>query len=296
MKNLGKVIFFTTLSLMICRISYSQELILSHKVPNDQKKAIQRDIKILSGLSFRAVPDQKTLDAFETKTFDTKYLTKWLFDRVQVIIEDKSTNEFTINVKDNNWPFENPGLIPTLETSNIRPSKNGVVAMSNTGTGLYYLGKSQNNLLEIEVPTSWKNKVVVPITSPRAGIIKIGKGLFQRSMKLDRRNDNAKSNSLMRLAIFFHEARHSDGNGESMGFYHGICPKGHTYEGHSACDRTTNGAYTIGSQMLKEFLKNCSDCSETEKEILRLKYLDNLGRIFKDAVPVDAKPEGKRSR
>lgn len=93
-------------------------------------------------------------------------------------------------------------------------------------------------------------------------------------------DESAMANSLGRMAVFFHEARHSDGNGKSLGFFHAVCPSGHDFQGSYACDRNLNGPYSIGAQMMKEFIKNCDECSVSEKEQMRLRYLDSMNRVL----------------
>ncbi|MCR9205406.1 MAG: hypothetical protein NXH75_12560, partial [Halobacteriovoraceae bacterium] len=64
------------------------------------------------------------------------------------------------------------------------------------------------------------------------------------------------------------------------GFYHMKCPPGTDYAGQFACDRASNGAYTIGSIFIKKSLEVCRDCTEEEKDSLRIHYFDSQSRVM----------------
>jgi hypothetical protein len=110
--------------------------------------------------------------------------------------------------------------------------------------------------------------------------LQIGAGLFASELAINRIDENAVANSIMRLSFIFHEARHSDGNGPSLGFTHSLCPKGHDYENELACDESLNGAYSVGASMAREMMMACQDnCSERDKEMLKIFILDSYNRI-----------------
>src|SRR5690606_17750304 len=87
-----------------------------------------------------------------------------------------------------------------------RNAKDLKVAMINLGAALYIGGKQYRTLLGFRVP-GWDQ--VVAVRSPRAGIIQVGEGLFTVNAGGGLESE---ANSLIRTAVFFHEARHSDGN------------------------------------------------------------------------------------
>jgi hypothetical protein len=85
----------------------------------------------------------------------------------------------------------------------------------------------------------------------------------------------------MRAETLFHEARHSDGHGKTLGFLHAKCPSYHDYAGLPACDLSTNGPYTIGALMFKYIMDSTADKStEKTKKIQQLIYLDIANRTL----------------
>ena len=149
------------------------------------------------------------------------------------------------------------------------------MVMQNLGAALYILGKEHSTLIGFKVPDG----DIVAVRSPRTGIIQIGEGLFQNHDPSSKNLDSM-SNRLFRLATFFHEAHHSDGNGESLTFEHALCPAGHLYAGYHACDRNLNGPYTIGATVMRMFANNCSECSVKQTEEMQLDSLDSFSRII----------------
>jgi hypothetical protein len=158
--------------------------------------------------------------------------------------------------------------------------------MSNVGAAIYLSGKSSNLPLLLRVPGVGR----IPVTSPRVGVIQVGSGLFpELSSGSSSGSDDSSGFGLApssqarrasRLGTLFHEARHSDGNGKSLGFAHAICPVGHDYEGFNACDRNVNGPYLVGAMLTYHLRNNCSGCSSREQEVLALETLDGLSRII----------------
>src|SRR5690606_3079638 len=97
------------------------------------------------------------------------------------------------------------------------------------------------------------------VLSPRVGLIILYDTYFNtQKFGINRSNPKAYSNSLNRISTLLHEARHSDGNGPSLGFPHVKCPATKPeYEGFAACDIATNGAYAIEAAMHKKFIEEC---------------------------------------
>lgn len=121
---------------------------------------------------------------------------------------------------------------------------------------------------------------ILRATSPRLGLLQIGDSLFGPLMTV---NNNPKSpaNAVLRLGTFFHEGRHSDGRGASVGFSHAVCPKGHTYAGIAACDSSSNGAYPLGAAFMRHFLRHCTQCTKLDKVLVELRILDSEERVLK---------------
>lgn len=145
--------------------------------------------------------------------------------------------------------------------------------MSNVGAARYLEGKtSPGKQLQQLAFDSMK----IPITSPRTGILMIGPGLFPKS-KIKLQNIAL---DILRVSTLFHEARHSDGHGETLGFLHSKCPAGFDYEGLSACDASTNGPYTVGALIMKTIKDSCVTCTPLSNKVLELMYLDVSSRVI----------------
>ena len=98
-------------------------------------------------------------------------------------------------------------------------------------------------------------------------------------------------NSLLRLSVLFHEARHSDGNGQYAAFPHATCASG-DYQGLAACEENLNGPYAVQAILLRYFYSGCTNCTDTEKQGLLLALSDFQSRLQPDAVYHDSRPEG----
>jgi hypothetical protein len=267
---------------MLLISSVQAELIYSSKVKQSYKKIINNDLEILKKIEFKKESDPAILTILNIDILDSSSLTEWLESRVHYVIHDQVFEKLKIFQAQRSWDYQNQNIFPTIETSLLSASGKGVTVMSNIGTAIYHIGKKSGALLGINITKSLFTSEKVKMTSPRKGVIQIGEGLFMRRLQINRSDPNRPANTFGRLATLLHEARHSDGNGKSLGFFHAICPKGHDYEGLKACDRNLNGPYTVGASLLKEFAKNCDSCDEYESERLRLKYLDSISRVIKE--------------
>lgn len=255
---------------------------MSHSLNKQLRKQITKDLTALNLLSLQN-------DA-------SPALEEWLFERVKYIVDEKAFSLFrlpllnktvTIEREDVDYPHIVPQNIPfgndtAGEISNEENSQDesAVTVMTNLGAALYLQGKKERVLYRMKIPTSFLKSVTVSLTSPRAGIIQVGAGLFDRRFTINNQNPDSIANSINRLGVFFHEARHSDGQGASLAFTHVRCPRGHDLEGMYACDLNSNGPYSIGAKIVKDLIKACGDeCTQREKEILLLTALDSQNRV-----------------
>lgn len=255
----------------------------SKGIKKSQRKVMTKDLKVLEEMDFHANADDETLKVMGLQKLNAEVATSWLEDRVQFVIEDTDWKklESKIKIEQAYYNFENSDIKPTLETPTSKPSGKGVTVMSNLGAALYYAGKDSKSLFSFPVKTGMFKKETVKFSSPRAGLIMIGEGHFMERFNYNKDKPKAIENSFNRLSTFFHEARHSDGAGKNLGFFHAVCPDGHDFQGYNACDRNMNGPYAVGSQMTKEFLNNCDSCSDEVSERMKLSYLDTQNRIIK---------------
>ncbi len=131
----------------------------------------------------------------------------------------------------------------------------------------------------------------IPIRSSRLGVIQLGE-VYQSEEFLAREGD-----SLRRMGVWVHEARHSDCTGGlNSGDYdrlaqgllpaskgcthlHEACPKGTIYGGILACDLHPWGAYFVGATYHAAIAFNCRGCSESEKQTAMMAQVDNLAKI-----------------
>ena len=256
------------------------------KIRKKFKNLLKEDLVFLKNFSFHNEASEETLKIFDFQKFDNESVVSWLNQRVNYIIDEKNYSKLKIETIDYFFPYENPNDLPEIDVdiTDNESDKDNLTIMSNIGTAIYYSGKKSQRLLGIKIKEEkgWWNYIDVPVRSPRAGIIQIGEGLFNKKFVYSTQDPSSRGNKIVRLATLFHEARHSDGSGKDLGFLHVTCPKNHDYSGLKACDFNLNGPYTIGSRMLKEFINSCDNCAEDEKEILRLRALSSSNRVLKE--------------
>jgi hypothetical protein len=283
-------------------------------VPKEQMDILRKDFDWLTTLK-NETPTDEFRQVLELDDAGPASLSNWLNARVKYLIAE--------NFKPSLWnirpylfkKFEYPATdlpdlelppqakeSPVIDPNNLpegkpddeaKPQPKGKIVMANLGSALYLGGKSAKFLLGVKLRGIGR----IPVTSPRVGIIQVGEGLFYDGFYGDGVAKDSPIRKAFRMSTFFHEARHSDGNAKSMGFLHALCPPGHDYENLNACDRNTNGPYTVGALMDEHLAKSCAGCSEAERETIRLMGLESRSRILpaKDGTPApawDAAPEG----
>lgn len=282
----------------ICLHGHVMGIQISANVPSSQSELINYDLNTLHQLKLS--PES----ASGKKLFsNTTNLQQWLLDRLKYIVSEK---EFDLNLKKpkykvvrQNFSYPSDGVIPysifdnffnqkvytILEMSSInqtrqlKPLVNMVTIMQNDGAVIYHTGKTAQMQLSVSIPLAGNINKEIVINSPRVGIISIGPGLFQ--FDVNKIGPKFESNSIHRLATFYHEARHSDGKAESLGFFHATCPEEHDYRQRPVCDKNVNGPYSIKAVFLKEAIDKCQTCDEKEKEALKLQMIDSQNRVLK---------------
>lgn len=238
-------------------------------VPDDQKDWIENDLENLRQFAFE---DQEGKDLLGLDSISPSSIATWLSDRVKYVVGESYN--------------ENANVVP-LE---LDPTVSSVTVMSNLGGGLYRPVRNNKRFPTIRV--AGQN---LKIDTPRVGIIQIGKGHFLPVSAGILSTVGSMGNSLYRLSTLFHEARHSDGNGDNAAFPHVYCPSG-DYKGELACDTNSNGAYAVGVLMLKKLIEGCkrARCSMSDKVALMIIYADEKSRIIGtnvgDATPVKGGP------
>lgn len=297
---------------------------LSAEIAQDQQQRILADLNYLADSQIRS-QDPNTTRVLGIKELTSETLTRWIAERISVIVSDTLDLSQVVRKLPENYLYPNPDLLPRLGTkgfssdiaasmsrpvlevegkSNVIKISGGASAtlMTNIGVGIYLKGKTKNVLYAMEIP----GLPLIKIQSPRVGIVRVGDEYFAPSLKnfgAEEENVHTEAYIIQRLGTLFHEARHSDGHGISLGFAHAECPVGHDFEGFKACDRSQNGSYTVGALMIQAFLKTCKNCSVAEREALKLKALDSFNRVLPslnengEELPTkdwDPAPEGRR--
>lgn len=213
-------------------------------------------------------------------------LTLWLKSRVKYILSpnDSSYQLGLVYGQDKSVGLQNLG-----EAEDVGDESN--TGGTNIGTAIYSTIVDEKKVRPtLSYAIILINNQWVSITSPRVGIMRIGPAYFSEQYQLNTANVRAAVNSLHRLEILFHEARHSDGNlsNGSLGFEHVKCPSDGSvaleFAGVFACDDTSNGAYTAGGVILDALTTYCmrtARCSLVEGSILQAIKLDRLSRVIR---------------
>ncbi len=260
-------------------------------VPADQKKVMLEDYAYLDQL--QVLDEGKDLEIrrlLETPRISSPQLKQWLASRMKVVISEKIDLEKSVRIVGRAAYYQNGGLMPDIDApvptptpkptptdGSAKPASRPMVVMSNMGTAIYMYGKQNAKLLGLQGTDGG----ILPIRTPRDGLVQIGEGLFHERLRVNPERVDLPANRLARLSTYFHEARHSDGNGKSLGFAHAMCPVGHAYQGYYACEKNLNGPYTTGAMVLKKLTEACADCSAKEKTTLQMIQADSLSRVLK---------------
>lgn len=282
----------------------SGKIHIASNVSGEQSDMILKDLKRLSTTGVSVDEDMKKVMGLNEGAA-AENMRDWLADRVQYIVGENYNLNSNVRLMEASWAYENADELPTVEQPSAKlktpdgldeteaSAADGIVipnvpvdadgkvytVMSNIGSAVYYAGKLKGMLIGLKIPGG----DTLPMSSPRSGVIMVGEGLFMPLLKkrgLEGDNVDTAAYAYFRLSTFFHEARHSDGHGKSLGFFHALCPKGHDYENINACDRNLNGPYKVGAITMKNFLVNCKDCSIKELEAMKLAFLDSENRII----------------
>lgn len=288
------------ISLGLSSLAKAEDIIFSKNVSQEHSSLILNDLKYLEKIGRLENPYLAWLMGLNN--LNGKSLSEWLRKRVHVVLAEQDDYFKMIKQVKDNQDYPNPKINPVdLDYKLMQPEEeliqnnfstppevdtetilsfysSKITVMSNASSALYFYGKAEGKLNELVVQSKLNTHKIL-ITSPQTGVIKIGRGLFQAD-KIINADPNSEANTILRLAVFFHEARHGDGNGKSLGFFHAKCEEHEKMVGENACDRSLNGPYSIEGFILREFTKNCSTCSEMDKEKLKQKSDDSLSRVL----------------
>lgn len=239
----------------------------------EQKEALKKDFIYLFTRENKEA-DQGFLSLTKLPNASGPQIYNYAVNRVKFIMgESTDMNQMATMV--GGYTFPKSPLSKLWPEPTKAPEPTGsMVIMSNQGAALYYYGKSNQLMFQVDFDGRKIN-----ITSPRIGLTQIGQGLFHPDKSINRVL-HSEANTISRLGTILHEGRHSDGNGKSTGFLHMYCPEGHSMARRGACDYMANGPYTMGALTMRQLLKNCVKCSEVDKGAISAKILDSFNRVM----------------
>lgn len=258
---------------------------LDKEFTKEQRTIIDEDLNFLSGLSPWKKLSKETLWATDFTGERAEDHKSWLKDRVKFLLRKSTDNALLFFGSNHGLLFPYPEVLPN-DMENLYTVENDYqqVMMANLGVAYYLFGKIRKQLISIDfegrMPGITKQ---LAITGPRVGLVEVKEDFFKKQVSISGKGNRA-SDRVLRLSFLFHEGRHSDGHGESLGFFHTTCPEGHDYAGRLACDTPINGAYQISASFIKKTMEVCEDCTEKNKEALRLAYFDAKNRILDQKV------------
>lgn len=215
-------------------------------------------------------------------------LLQWIEDRVSYVSGPVSNNEMQDGARFFSIISNRINLEP------LSAVKVSTIA-ANLGSALYISAKKSG----VRAQYDFSKSKTIDIRSPRVGLIILFEPYFDyKTFGINTSKEDAFSNSMARMSTLVHEARHSDGNNDSLGFPHVVCPGSKPeYKGSMACDKAENGAYAIEAALHKKFIAEClvRDCTLTEIAILKAYRADYLYRLLDGAgytaVSWDPNPE-----
>lgn len=257
-------------------------VVMDGSVPEDQRNLIDLDLSNLSNLNLSV--NSSDLQVLSVGSFSGPDLISWFRTRVNYVVGESFDYAEQASIV-GTLSYRPQILASTVLSDDFLAQDSLVTIMVNIGSALYRYGKNNSSVITLDVAGK-----TVYVKSPRVGVIQIGEGLFTSWSVRNTARDTL-ANSLIRLSVFFHEARHSDGNGDNVTFPHAKCPDWHDYSGNYSCDKSTNGPYVVDSIMLKNLRNACTNCSNTELQTFKAFQADAESRLLPGAVYNDIRPE-----
>jgi hypothetical protein len=255
---------------------------------------IRQDLAALSDMEIED-PDGKIRETLELEpsgaSLRGSVLVEWIASRVRYFVGEGFNVKDRLASVEEGFRYE-PRVFGQTQAPGFFSAEDGSaniqdrILAENLGAAIYSAGKKNNQLVAVEVAGQW-----ILANSPRVGVIRLRdrffdytniKNLRPDAASLDtetQRRDQelrAMAGMFSRLSTLFHEARHSDGNGENVGFPHRECPKKKDSDKKTkkeiTCDVHSNGPHEIEHRLLAAFIKTVeklsSECAECSTEVL----------------------------
>lgn len=251
-------------------------------VPGNQKSLIEGDLKLIAStrLSAGTPEDLKILNVTDLSEAS---LIGYLRERVRYVVGESFSYKQKIQTAQLSSTFDSEVFSSTRDANPLPQTQ---IVMWNLGSYLFLQAKSNNERITLDL-----GLLNIWIRSVRVAIVQIGEGLFSanaiKGIALD-----SKANRFLRIGTYFHEGRHSDGNGSNAAFPHAKCPSG-DYKDDFACENNSNGPYAVQATLLKYLYAACQTqgCSEQELTGLTLSIADYRSRLLPGATFSDPRPE-----
>lgn len=159
--------------------------------------------------------------------------------------------------KPNEWMLQRiKVLVGPLNRSGFLNSSNRAL-MRNLGA---VLTGTESQLANISV-----NGRKIEVRGPDVGVVQFLKDPSQIVINSTKPAD-ALVNSIYRIGLLFHDARHSDGSAQSRGIPHMACPPKHLYQGQILCDGYVDGSFAteilIGEALLAQFREKLDEADQ----------------------------------
>ncbi len=266
----------------------ASDIYMDSTVPPEQQSQLKKDLALLGRVNL----SENTEDSCTVgiKEFSGTSLVQYMKTRVRYLVGEKyDYKNPTVSKRDSKKTtvYASLGNRGVGHTYPVKPQQLSevVTVMTNVGAYLYLISRPDSELITINVFGS-----DLSINSPRDGIIQVGEGLFTAN-KIPGSETGSMVNSLLRLAVMMHEARHSDGHGKHAAFPHEVCTSG-TYKDHAACEIYSNGPYSVQATITKKFIEACTSCSTKDIDGMMRLQADYESRVLPNAESQDDRPEG----
>ena len=251
----------------------------------EQRRLLEKDLYFLAKADFStasATALQNQASVMGLPQLTGLWVHNWIVNRARLIVGEKFRADAGSLIDAGPYVYDEPSAFPVAlgkQSQNgaeqASAGRRAVTVMSNIGGAIYLTGKKIAHLAAIDFDGK-----AIAMTSPRMGVLRVGPGLFDKTLNKDFGGSSTATARLFRLATLVHESRHSDGHGESAVFLHQKCPAGHAYENLAACDIAANGPYNVQAGFLRLSMKACKNCSLQATETLHVFAIDNTSRVI----------------